>query len=205
MLEAALAAGVAEGGGDAWLARRAADAGRVDPRPPARPRPGRGRLRVPQPLAAQRDQVLRRRTGASSDDEAEAGIEARVAAGRLASPGVPPGGSASSTARSTTTCARCSRRFRLDLSGRRVLLDCANGATYRAAPSVFERLGCGGRDDRRGAGRAQHQRGLRLHPSGGAGRARRPQRRRDRIRLRRRRRPGDRGRRRGTGFATATS
>ncbi len=31
--------------------------------------------------------------------------------------------------------------FRLDLSGRRVLLDCANGATYRAAPSVFERLG----------------------------------------------------------------
>src|SRR5439155_9487556 len=31
--------------------------------------------------------------------------------------------------------------FRLDLSGRRVLLDCANGATYRAASSAFERLG----------------------------------------------------------------
>jgi phosphoglucosamine mutase len=33
-------------------------------------------------------------------------------------------------------------RFRdLDLSGRRILLDCANGATYRAAPEIFRRLG----------------------------------------------------------------
>jgi phosphoglucosamine mutase len=31
--------------------------------------------------------------------------------------------------------------FRLDLAGRRVALDCANGATYRAAPTAFERLG----------------------------------------------------------------
>ena len=29
----------------------------------------------------------------------------------------------------------------LDLSGHRVLLDCANGATYRAAPELFRRLG----------------------------------------------------------------
>src|SRR5436305_3585408 len=29
----------------------------------------------------------------------------------------------------------------LDLSGRRVLLDCANGATYHAAPEIFRRLG----------------------------------------------------------------
>lgn len=29
----------------------------------------------------------------------------------------------------------------LDLSGRRILLDCANGATYRAAPAIFRRLG----------------------------------------------------------------
>ena len=29
----------------------------------------------------------------------------------------------------------------LELSGRRVLLDCANGATYRAAPEIFRRLG----------------------------------------------------------------
>jgi phosphoglucosamine mutase len=33
-------------------------------------------------------------------------------------------------------------RFRdLDLSGRRVLLDCANGATHRVAPEIFRRLG----------------------------------------------------------------
>src|SRR5215210_2833167 len=33
-------------------------------------------------------------------------------------------------------------RFRdLDLSGRRVVLDCANGATYRTAPEIFRRLG----------------------------------------------------------------
>src|SRR5207248_11759773 len=29
----------------------------------------------------------------------------------------------------------------LDLGGRRVLLDCANGATFRAAPEIFRRLG----------------------------------------------------------------
>src|SRR5689334_16004921 len=32
-------------------------------------------------------------------------------------------------------------RFHPTLQGRRVLLDCANGATYRAAPLLFERLG----------------------------------------------------------------
>jgi len=34
-----------------------------------------------------------------------------------------------------------SRFSDLDLSGRRVLLDCANGATYEAAPEIFRRLG----------------------------------------------------------------
>ncbi len=33
------------------------------------------------------------------------------------------------------------RTFRLDLSGRRIVLDCANGSTYRAAPAIFGRLG----------------------------------------------------------------
>ena len=31
--------------------------------------------------------------------------------------------------------------FPLDLAGRRIALDCANGATYRVAPAIFERLG----------------------------------------------------------------
>jgi phosphoglucosamine mutase len=34
-----------------------------------------------------------------------------------------------------------SRFAGLDLTGRRVLLDCANGATFRAAPEIFRRLG----------------------------------------------------------------
>jgi phosphoglucosamine mutase len=34
-----------------------------------------------------------------------------------------------------------SRFAGLDLSGRRILLDCANGATYKAAPEIFRRLG----------------------------------------------------------------
>jgi phosphoglucosamine mutase len=33
------------------------------------------------------------------------------------------------------------RFAQLDLNGKRVLLDCANGATYRAAPEIFRRLG----------------------------------------------------------------
>jgi phosphoglucosamine mutase len=33
------------------------------------------------------------------------------------------------------------RFAQLDLSGRRILLDCANGATFRAAPEIFRRLG----------------------------------------------------------------
>jgi phosphoglucosamine mutase len=38
--------------------------------------------------------------------------------------------------------AALQERFgRLDLSGRRILLDCANGATHRAAPEIFRRLG----------------------------------------------------------------
>ena len=34
-----------------------------------------------------------------------------------------------------------SRFSHLDLSGRRILLDCANGATHRVAPEIFRRLG----------------------------------------------------------------
>ena len=81
----------------------------------------------------------------------------------------------------------------LDLSGQRVLLDCANGAAYRAAPEIFRRLGadvtCSPPP-----GRPQHQRRLRLHAPR---QPRRPDARgrpRRRLRLRRRRRPRARGR-----------
>ncbi len=52
----------------------------------------------------------------------------------------------------------------LDLRGRRVLLDCANGATYRAAPEIFRRLGADVDVARRPARRPQHQPWLRLDP-----------------------------------------
>ena len=59
----------------------------------------------------------------------------------------------------------------LDLSGRRILLDCANGATFRAAPEIFRRLGAEVRRPRRRARRPQHQRRLRIHAPRSAPRA----------------------------------
>ena len=76
MLEAALAAGVAAAGGDALLGGVLPTPGRGDPRQAARPRPRGGRLRLPQPLPRQRDQVLRAPTATKLDDEVEARIEA---------------------------------------------------------------------------------------------------------------------------------
>ena len=87
------------------------------------------------------------------------------------------------------------RKFTLDLSGRRIVLDCANGATHRAAPAIFTRLGADvvtlgdepdGRNINDGCG-STHPEPLaeRVVAEGAV----------DRFRLRRRRRPADRGRR----------
>ena len=168
----------------------------LDPGPPPRPRPRRGRLRLAQPLAAQRDQVLRRRTGASSTTSSRSGSR-RWSRDRGSGRPRRSGASASSTGALDDYLRALLSAFRLDLAGRRVLLDCANGATYRAAPAAFERLGArsrrsaiepDGRNINEGCGSD--------HP-GAPGRARRGRRRRDRLRLRRRRRPRDRRRRRG--------
>ena len=60
-----------------------------------------------------------------------------------------------------TTCARCTTRFAdLDLSGRDVLLDCANGATYRVAPGDLPPPRRDVDRRRRRARRPQHQRRL---------------------------------------------
>ena len=141
MLEAALAAGVAAAGGDVLL-------GGVLPTPAAPLLIGRYGLdlaavisRLAQPLPGQRDQVLRRRRlqALRRDRAGDRG------AARRTGPARGPAGSAASarcTARARTTCARCTRASQgLDLSGVDVLLDCANGATYRAAPEIFRRLG----------------------------------------------------------------
>ena len=139
MLEAALAAGVAEGGGDAWLAG-------VLPTPAASILVRRHGLDLAAVVSASHNPWQHNGVkffgadGRKLEDDAEAGIEARVAQGG-SEPGVPVGrvreldGALDDYRRALLSA------FRLDLSGRRVLLDCANGATYRAAPPVFERLG----------------------------------------------------------------
>src|SRR5262249_29558179 len=76
--------------------------------------------------------------GTKLDDAAEARMEALLEAG---DGGAEPGhvrelnGGLEDYPRARETA------FPLDLSGRHVLLDCANGATFRAAPAIFERLG----------------------------------------------------------------
>jgi phosphoglucosamine mutase len=139
MLEAALAAGVAEGGGDAWL-------GGVLPTPAASILVRRHGLDLAAVVSASHNPWRHNGVkffgadGRKLEDDAEAGIAARFAQGG-SEPGVPLGrvrdldGALDDYRRALLSA------FRLDLSGRRVVLDCANGATYRAAPSVFERLG----------------------------------------------------------------
>ena len=70
------------------------------------------------------------------------------------------------------------------LDGMRVVIDCGNGASFRSAPTALRELGADRRSAQRDAERHQHQRGMRLHVSGGAasGRARKPGRRRARLR-----------------------
>ncbi|MEK6272070.1 MAG: phosphoglucosamine mutase [Actinomycetota bacterium] len=139
MLEAALAAGVAEGGGDAWL-------GGVLPTPAASILVRRHGLDLAAVVSASHNPWRHNGVkffgadGRKLEDDAEAGIEARFAQGG-SEPGVPLGrvreldGALDDYRRALLSA------FRLDLSGRRIVLDCANGAAYRAAPSVFERLG----------------------------------------------------------------
>ena len=194
MLESGLAAGIAAAGGDALDRRRAADAGRLGARAPARARPRRGDLRLAQPVARQRDQVLRpgRAQARSRGRGADRGARSR---GSAPPPAADIGRVRLLEGGLDDYLRELERKFTLDLTGRRIVLDCANGATHRAAPAIFARLGAEVVDARRRARRAQHQRRLRLHPPRAAGRARGRRGRRDRFRLRRRRRPADRRRR----------
>ena len=95
--------------------------------------------------------------------------------------------------------------FQIDLTGRKVMLDCANGATYRVAPRIFEQLGAeveaigvepDGRNINDGVG-STHVEALAERVAASDAR--------DRLRLRRRRRPGARRRRAPGASTTATS
>jgi phosphoglucosamine mutase len=137
MLEAALAAGVAEAGGDALL-------GGVLPTPAAAVLVRRLGLDLAAVVSAShnpyRDNGIKffSGTGTKLGDEAEAAIETVLAAGpQPAAPGHVRelNGGAEDYLRALEAA------FPLDLSGVKVALDCANGATHRVAPAIFERLG----------------------------------------------------------------
>jgi phosphoglucosamine mutase len=139
MLESAIAAGVTAAGGDALLAG-------VLPTPAAPLLVRRHALHLAAVISASHNPYedngikLFAADGFKLDDDTEHEIEAE-----LDKPPKPPDrigrvrrfhGALEDYLRELHV-----RFSELDLSDRRILLDCANGATYRAAPEIFRRLG----------------------------------------------------------------
>jgi phosphoglucosamine mutase len=137
MLEAALAAGIAAVGGDALL-------GGILPTPAAAILVKRLGLDLAAVVSAShnpyRDNGIKffSAQGTKLDDEAEAQIESLLDGDLLAAE---PGRVSELSGGLEDYLRALEAAFPLDLSGRRVMLDCANGATHRAAPAIFERLG----------------------------------------------------------------
>jgi phosphoglucosamine mutase len=137
MLESALAAGVAAAGGDALL-------GGVLPTPAAAILVKRLGLDLAAVVSAShnpyRDNGIKffSALGTKLDDEAEARIEGLIDAD---SPACEPGRVRELNGGLEDYLRALQAAFPLDLNGRHVMLDCANGATFRAAPAIFERLG----------------------------------------------------------------
>jgi phosphoglucosamine mutase len=136
MLEDALAAGVASGGGDALL-------GGVLPTPAASVLARRLGLDLAAVVSASHNPFhdngikFLDSGGRKLADETEARIESV-----LEQPAGEEVGKVRSLEGAFDDYLRELRTtFSLDLSGKRVVLDCANGATYRIAPAIFERLG----------------------------------------------------------------
>jgi phosphoglucosamine mutase len=139
MLESAIAAGITAGGGDALL-------GGVLPTPAAPMLVRRHGLQMAAVISASHNPYedngikLFGADGFKLDDETEHEIEdalgqpipAPEQIGRVH----PLRGALEDYLRELHT-----RFADLDLSGRRILLDCAHGATFRAAPEIFRRLG----------------------------------------------------------------
>jgi phosphoglucosamine mutase len=139
MLEAAVAAGVAAAGGEALL-------GGVLPTPGAPLLIGRYGLDLGVVISAShnpyRDNGIKffGGDGFKLSDENEAEIEDALDAAPANAATI---GAVSRLHGALEDYLRgLHQRFEnLDLAGRRVLLDCAHGATYRAAPEIFRRLG----------------------------------------------------------------
>src|SRR4051812_8813012 len=138
MLEAALAAGVAAAGGHALI-------GGVLPTPGASLLARRYGLDLAAVVSASHNPYEDNgikffgADGTKLDDDQEARIEAIL---EEAPPPAAMGRVRELHGAGADYLRELESRFRdLDLSGRRVLLDCANGATYRVAPEIFRRLG----------------------------------------------------------------
>jgi len=137
MLESALAAGIAAAGGDALL-------GGVLPTPAAAILVKRLGLDLAAVVSAShnpyRDNGIKffSAQGTKLDDEAEARVEGLLEAESAA---VEPGHVRELNGGLEDYLRALQAAFPLDLTGQHVLLDCAHGATFRAAPAIFERLG----------------------------------------------------------------
>jgi phosphoglucosamine mutase len=137
MLEAALAAGIASAGGDALLAG-------VLPTPAAAILVKRLGLDLAAVVSASHNPFHDNGIkffdfrGVKLADEVEAKVEALIDE----TPAAERAGRVTELNGGLEDYLReLERAFPLDLAGRRVVLDCANGATFRAAPAIFERLG----------------------------------------------------------------
>jgi phosphoglucosamine mutase len=137
MLESALAAGIAAAGGDALL-------GGVLPTPAAAILVKRLGLDLAAVVSAShnpyRDNGIKffSAQGTKLDDAAEARIESLI---ETTPDTVEPGSVSELNGGLEDYLRALESAFPIDLSGHRVVLDCANGATFRAAPMIFERLG----------------------------------------------------------------
>ncbi|HWT90695.1 MAG TPA: phosphoglucosamine mutase, partial [Solirubrobacterales bacterium] len=137
MLEAALAAGIAAAGGDALLAG-------VLPTPAASILVKRLGLDLAAVVSAShnpfRDNGIKffNSRGTKLPDEVEAEIETKM---DQVAPAERAGHVRELNGGLEDYLRELQAAFPLDLSDRRIVLDCANGATYRAAPAIFERLG----------------------------------------------------------------
>jgi phosphoglucosamine mutase len=137
MLEAGLAAGITAAGGDALL-------GGILPTPAASVLTRRYGFDLAAVISAShnpyRDNGIKffGPDGMKLPDATEAAIEARLDS---PSPESATGRSRRLEGALADYLRELQQHFRLDLGGTKVLLDCANGATYRAAPAIFERLG----------------------------------------------------------------
>jgi phosphoglucosamine mutase len=143
MLEAAIAAGIAQAGGDALVAG-------VLPTPAASILVRRLGLNLAVVISASHNPWYDNgikffgSDGRKLGDDAEARIEALVHEGVKPEPGAKERGVG--TVRELhggldDYLRELERAFDLDLAGTRLVLDCANGATHRAAPAIFARLG----------------------------------------------------------------